>query len=52
MAELETRLLDLEITLEGCDLFPQYEKVFYLKQLTVSLASGRIVRDQAGSGGD
>ena len=43
MAELQTRLLHLEIPLEGCDLFPQNEKVFYLEQLTVSFSLGWIV---------
>ena len=50
LTEVQARLLDFEVDLEGGDLLPQYQQVLDLEQLPVGLGLGWIVADGQGGG--
>ena len=50
LTEVQARLLDFEVDLEGGDLLPQYQQVLDLEQLPVGLGLGGIVADGQGGG--
>jgi hypothetical protein len=47
---MQGSLFHLEVDLEGCYLLPQDKEMFSIKELSISLGLGRIIRDDGRCG--